>query len=161
MITICALIFFALNTKIWGTECFGELEKILMKRVGIKCVDIVIDRFESKSKDAEAGAKRKRLPPGPPKQRRRSGNVRIIVVRCCNTFIKSKFRDVGRRHYKEIILERKPKAGVKYEGIYDFKKVTVASHGFNGWLGICMGHSTIKPGSVMKTAMDKETGWYI
>ena len=59
---------FALNTKIWGTECFGELEKILMKRVGIKCVDIVIDRFESKSKDAEPGAKRKRLPPGPPKQ---------------------------------------------------------------------------------------------
>ena len=152
---------YALNNTIWGKECFGELEKILMKKVGIKYVDIVIDRFEKKSKDDPKGTKRKRLPPGPPTQRRRSGNVRVIIVRCCNTFIKSKFLDVGRTHHCEIILARKPKVGVTYDGISEIVKVTTVSHGYNGYLAICKGHWSIKPDRVIKTVMDKETGMHI
>ena len=49
-------------------------------------------------------------------------------------------RDIGMRYHKEVIYQRSIRADRLKKGVLLVEKVTVASHGFDGYIGFCQGH---------------------
>lgn len=53
------------------------------------------------------------------------------------------FRQIGKEKYKEIIYQRELKVAKPGHGVQKIIKCTVESHGFDGFLGLCEGHSML------------------
>jgi hypothetical protein len=70
--------------------------------------------------------------------KRKHGSVKSMYVRMKQTYLIDALRLAGLKCYKEVIYKRHLKNPM--EGIIDVVKVTKASHGYDGWLGLAVGH---------------------
>jgi hypothetical protein len=115
--------------EMWGRgQCFIEVEKLLMARLKLKYTDVLSNGNICKT-------------------RRKHGSIKSMLVRMKQTVFIDPIRIAGRDHYQEVVYMRhltKP-----MEGVVDVVKVTVASHGYNGWLGLCVGHLQLLEKKVM------------
>lgn len=114
----------ALTHDIWSKQCAMRIEKEIMDQLGLKYSDKLV-----------SGAVVKRA----------SGNICSLVQRTKQTRFCSRFREIGKKHC-EVIYTRNPvkrtKAGTEFwpQNVIKVLKVTTASHGFAGYLGILSGH---------------------
>lgn len=106
--------------EMWGTgQCFVEIEQAVMERMKLKYTDKLV-----------CGAKCK--------TRRKHGSIKSMYVRMKQTYFIDAVRLAGLRNYQEVVYKRYLKKPT--EGVVVVVKVTRASHGYDGWLGLGVGH---------------------
>jgi hypothetical protein len=72
------------------------------------------------------------------KTHRKHGSILSIGTRMKQTYFIDLIRATGRDAKLEVVYNRKLKSPMK--GVVDVIKVTVHTHGYDGWLGRCTGH---------------------
>lgn len=128
---IRGLVFF-LTQDLWGKACFLVIEKQVMDKVKLRYKNQLVDGTT-------------------PKTRRKSGTVKIMLVRMKQTYFIERFRHIGLEIHHEVVYKRHMKIH-KCQGVVDIFKVTKASHGYDGFLGICVGHFSLLEKSVITPA---------
>ena len=73
----------------------------------------------------------------------------------CFTHVNFTYRDNGKKYWKEIPYSRK--LSRPQEGVVKVVKVTIASHGFDGYLGLCVGHTALLDTTVIAPKVDETT----
>ena len=122
--------------EMWGKECFGEIERQVMVKLRIRYVNKYVSGEKVKIN-------------------RKSGCVRTLTVRSRQTYVIDRFRDIGRIHKKEVLYIKKLKKWP--QGCVDMQKATIEGYGFNGWVGIFVGHSSLLPKSILSPRKEQET----
>jgi hypothetical protein len=116
-----------LTNDIWGSEALDSIETEVMSITRVKYIDQLVKT------NAVI------------KTRRRTGSIRVLVQRCKQTYICNRFRYVGREH-KEVIYSKNPNKKMSDGSLKIPKdvlrviKVTVFSHGYDGYMGLTNGH---------------------
>ena len=75
------------------------------------------------------------------KTHRKHGSILSIGVRMFQTYFVHPSRSIGRDTHKEVIYNRCLKRPMK--GVLNVMKVTVNSHGYDGYLGRCANHPSL------------------
>jgi len=121
--------------EMWGTgQCFVEIEQVVMRKMKLKYMDTLVSGGKCKTK-------------------RKHGSIKSMYVRMKQTYFIDALRLAGLRCYKEVVYKRYLQNPM--EGIIDVVKVTKASHGYDGWLGLAVGHPQLLDKRVI-TAMKTE-----
>jgi hypothetical protein len=106
--------------EMWGSgNCFVEIEQVVMRKMKIKYTDTLVSGAKCLTK-------------------RKHGSIKSMYVRMKQTYFIDALRLAGLKCYKEVVYKRHLKNPM--EGIIDVVKVTKASHGYDGWLGLAVGH---------------------
>ena len=117
-----ALVFYLCND-LWGKGLFIVIEKLIM------------DKLKLKYSNELVGKK-------PVKTRHRSGSIKVMLVRMKQTYFIERFRQIGFDLYHEVIYKRNMLVN-RNQGVVQVVKVTKESHGYNGYLGLCVGHPSL------------------
>jgi hypothetical protein len=106
--------------EMWGTgQCFVEIERLVMDKMQLKYTDKLVSGSKCKTN-------------------RKHGSIKSMYVRMKQTYFVDAVRLAGLRNYKEVVYKRYLKKPM--EGVVAVVKVTKASHGYDGWLGLGVGH---------------------
>ncbi len=100
-------------------QMFMTMEDAIMKKVGIE--------YSTKTSDGNNC-----------KTHRKHGSILSIGTRMKQTYFIDPIRATGRDAHLEVIYNRSLKSPMR--GVVSVKKVTVHSHGFDGFLGRCANH---------------------
>ena len=133
---IRALVFFLCND-LWGKGCFVIIEKNIMDKLKLRYKNELV-----------SGAV--------PKTRRKSGSIKVMLVRMKQTYFIERFRHIGFEVHHEVIYKRHMMIH-RSEGVVHVVKVTRASHGYDGFLGLCVGHPCLLDKTVMSPAKHQKT----
>ena len=106
--------------QMWGQgHCFGEIEKDIMDKLKLKYTDTLVDGEKCKTK-------------------RKNGSIKSLANRMKQTLFCDILRHTGRNNFKDVIYNHHMKTPMT--GVLQVVKVTKVSHGFDVWLGLCVGH---------------------
>ena len=95
-----------------------------MQIVGLECINLLVETGKA------------------PLTNRRNGSVKGMAVRMTGTHCGERLRNCGATNHLEIMCHRKKKN--PQAGVVTLIKTTEASHGFNGFLGLCEGHPLLE-----------------
>jgi hypothetical protein len=96
----------------------------------------------------------------------RGGSIKKLIVAKKGVMIVHPLRRVGGNFHKEVIYKKNTK---KSEKVVDWVQATYATHGFNGYIGRCIGHpdlpspallSTPAPNNESPTPIPNLTQWF-
>ena len=76
-----------------------------------------------------------------PKKKHQGGCIKTMLVRLKQSSFVNKFRRVVREQQNERLYHRNVGTSKEIKAV---QRVTVKSHGFNGWLGLCEGHPDLE-----------------
>lgn len=146
---------FGLCNRIWGKECCAQIETMVMNQMKLKYTNFLSSGNSPKTnrKGGSIGVMINRCRQTFFVERLRYV-WRVSVFFGFNQALKnsSSLRSVGRLVHKEILYSKKNKTkrlddgtvvNILPKGVVKIVKVTYASHGYDGYLGICMGHKTL------------------
>jgi len=105
--------------KLFTKQMMITMEGAIMKKLGLE--------YSTKTSDGHNC-----------KTNRRSGSIGSIGTRMKQTYFIDLIRATGRDAKLEVVYNRRLKSPMK--GVVDVRKVYVSSHGYDGWLGRCIGH---------------------
>jgi hypothetical protein len=112
-----------LSNELWGDDYFQFLEKQVMDLAKIKYVNVL------------CGGETPVTPP----TKRKTGSIAKIYKRMKQTYFNDLLRHTGKSTHCEVLYARKLRKPMK--GVRDVVPVTKETHGFNGYIGYCDGHS--------------------
>ena len=108
--------------EMWGKECMGQIEKHVMKKLKLTYKNALVSGEVVKT-------------------RRLYGSIRKMFVRMKQTLFVDVFRHTGLDRYQEVVYKRYLKKPM--DGVATVVKVTEASHGYDGFLGLGMSHPSL------------------
>jgi hypothetical protein len=109
--------------RMWGSQLFLAMEREIMTKYCIEYNNYLVDKGTNCPTN------------------RQSGFIKKLITRVKHTVILERVRKVTLDRHGEICYERHVSLARAGPGIVHVLKATVEKHGFNGYLGVKLGHS--------------------